>query len=107
MEKRIKKAPAGLRAAGKAFWQKVLHQYEIDTAHDFSRLAICCQCLDVIEAAQQDIAENGMYLTDRYGQLRERPSGDIIRKNQTIFLRALRELNLDTVPDENRPPALY
>jgi P27 family predicted phage terminase small subunit len=104
-----KHTPKHLNDAGKAFWKKVLSEYQFENEHDFKRLALCCECLDNIAVARKEIAEKGSFYTDRFKQPKPHPGYALIKDNMIVFTRILRELSLDIEPpaDAQRPPKLY
>ena len=102
------KTPAGLQANGCKFWEKILGEYILEEAHDLERLSMACKCLDDIHQGEEQIKLDGMYVRDRYGQVKEHPAAKVIRDNRIIFCRIIRELALDIeTPSESRPPRAY
>ena len=102
------KTPAGLQANGRKFWRKVMSEYVLEEAHDLERLSMACKCLDDIHQGEEQIKLDGMYVRDRYGQVKEHPAAKVIRDNRIIFCRIIRELALDIeTPSESRPPRAY
>ena len=100
--------PEGLKEAGQQFWVQVMSEYQIEEAHDLTRLKLACQCLDEIKADREVLEAEGRYITDRFHQQREHPAKKAMRDNQALFCRILRELRLDlTTGPENRVPRQY
>jgi phage terminase small subunit len=105
---KIPKPPAGLQASGRKFWTKVLTEYDLSESHDLERLRQACSCLDEIAEGEKIIKSEGRFIVDRFKQRREHPAGRTIRDNKILFLRAVRELNLDiSQAPEARPPRKY
>jgi len=94
-----------LHKIGAAFRKKVLAEFDFEKTHDFRRLDLACSCLDRIETCRQKIEEEGLFVTNRFQEQKENPAAKAEREQKIIFIRILRELNLDfhEVPD-TRPP---
>ena len=104
---KIKRAPSGLKAAGKSFWRKVLSEYQLEEAHDLQRLFQLCGCLDEIGEAEEVVEKDGRFILDRFGQQKEHPASRAIRDNKVLFCRILRELALDIAVPDSRIPRQY
>ena len=100
------KYPKDLKKTGRAFWKRVLTEYQLEEAHDLTRLHMAACCLDDIDDAEGKIEQDGMFVKDRYDQLKENPAGKVVRDNRIIFCRIIRELALD-LSDDPRPPRQY
>ena len=57
-------------------------------------------------AASALIAEQGLTITDRHGQVRPHPTVAIERDSRVAFVRVLRELGLSDEANDSRPPRL-
>jgi len=101
------KAPKTLGKAGRKFWKTVLEEFSLTDAHDLERLTLACGCLDAIDAAQEQIEQDGAFIADRYGAVKEHPAGKVVRENKVIFCRIVREMALDIEMPESRPPRRY
>lgn len=103
------KPPSNLKAKGRRFWTSVLKDYSLDECHDLERLHQAAMCLDEIEAAEAVKKSQGLYVQDRFGQVREHPAQKTIRDSRTLFLRCVRELGLDiqTLESDFRPRRQY
>jgi phage terminase small subunit len=88
--------------------KKVMGEYVLEEAHDLERLAMAASCLDDISEAEKQVKLDGVFVRDRYGQVKENPASKVIRENRVIFCRIIRELGLDieTSP-ESRLPRKY
>jgi len=100
------KYPKDLKKTGRAFWKRVLTEYQLEEAHDLQRLQMAARCLDDIDDAEKKIETDGMFVTDRYGQIKEHSAGKVQRENRIIFCRIIRELALD-LSEDTRPPRQY
>lgn len=101
------KTPKTLGKAGKKFWKTVLEEFTLSDAHDLERLQMACSCLDSINAAQGQIEQDGAFIADRYGAVKEHPAGKVVRENKVIFCRIVREMALDIEVPESRLPRRY
>ncbi|MFC1580040.1 hypothetical protein ACFL4N_03930 [Thermodesulfobacteriota bacterium] len=104
----IPRCPKGLRKKGKEFFRKVVREYTFTEAHDLERLFQACGCLDTIGDAEEKVTQYGMFIQDRFNQIKESPAMKIIRDHKMLFCRIIRELNLDVaLPGDPRPPRQY
>lgn len=102
------KTPMELKKSGKKFWQKVLSEYELSEAHDLERLSMAAKCLDEISAAEAQVTQDGMFLTNRYGSVIEHPAMKTVKDLRLLFVKIIRELALDIdTPADTRPPRKY
>jgi len=99
--------PAFLKGRGRKFYEDVLSEFIIETFHDRERLAAAAGELDIQDEAQKAIDTHGFYVVNRYGRLIENPGIKTLRDSRTLFVRILRELQLDVSAEESRPPSLY
>ncbi len=47
------KYPKDLKKTGRAFWKRVLTEYQLEEAHDLQRLQMAARCLDDIDDAEK------------------------------------------------------
>ena len=104
---KIPKAPNGLNSPGKRFWKKVLSEYDLQESHDLERLAMACKCLDDLAEAEKRVKSDGMFVTNRYGNLVEHPGIKLVKDSRTLFIKIIREMCLDLTTGESRPPRRY
>jgi phage terminase small subunit len=91
------KMPPGL-GASKRLWREITEQYVEWEPHHLKLLELICTTWDRISEARHVLQEQGLYLTDRYGVLKEHPSCITERQNKSLFMRLTRELGLDISP---------
>lgn len=98
----------GLGKTGRKFWNRVLAEFVIENEHDLRRLEMAARCLDEIEVAEEVVSREGMYIKDRFQQVREHPGMKTIRDSRGLFARLIRELGLDLQESpESRLPRRY
>ena len=101
----IPKAPKHLSTAAGRWWDAVVREYVLEE-HHVRLLTLAAEAWDRCCEAREAIAKHGIVFEDRFGQPRTRPEVAVERDNRLAFARLLRELSLDTAPEESRPPAL-
>ena len=108
MKQKYPKSSIKLGKVGAKFRRDVLKEYFFTDTHDHRRLELAAACLDRIDDCRKIIDKEGSFVFDRFKQRREHPACKTERDNKILFLRAVRELNLD-IQDapESRPPGLY
>ena len=103
-----KRAPKGLKASGRAFWRKVRDEYVFTDAHDLARLLMAAKCLDDLQTAEEQVEQDGHFVKNRYGNIIEHPAVKSIKDFRLLFVKIVRELNLDVeAAKDARPPRLY
>lgn len=87
--------PKHLGASGRGLWRAVVTGFAVDEPHRRVVLTVAAECMDLIAAAQAEIAEHGL-VTDggRYGR-KVNPAVAIDRDQKRLLLTALSMLDLD------------
>ncbi len=100
-------APRKLKPESRKFWRYVMETFELEPHHE-QILRVCCESLDRMAVARSVLARDGPTFVDRFGQPAVRPEVKIEKDAQIIFMRGLRELDLDRedLPGAARGPAL-
>jgi len=96
------KPPRHLKAAGKALWNDIVHQYRIADGAGLVLVTTAAEALDRIREAQAAIRKHGALVADRYGGVKQNPACFLERDAQAGMLSALRALNLDLEPLRDR-----
>lgn len=99
--------PKELGSKGVEFWRNVLAEFDLTDFHDLTRLKQAAQCLDELDAAENQIKADGMYLPNRYGNVTEHPACKTVRDLRLLHCKIIRELSLDLPSPESRPPRTY
>ncbi len=95
--------PKSLNAEAKKWWRKLVEEYEISDPLGLLLLQTALEALDRLRDAQNSIIDDGVTVTDRYGQLRANPAVNIERDARAAMLAALKAMNLDLEPLRDRP----
>ena len=93
MKKTIK-PPEHLSPEARKIFQRIVHEYEIDSAAEVI-LITCCEARDRREEARAAIAKDGAVFVDRFGQLKPSPWAGIERDAAGILARCWRLLGFD------------
>ena len=102
---RISKPKHLSRTAGK-FYTDVFKEFELEP-HHLKILTAACECLDRMQDAREQIKKDGLFVKDRYGQVKAHPAQKVEIDNKTLFARLIRELGLDIEgPEESRLPRI-
>lgn len=99
--------PSCLGDESRAFWQEVCRSFFLE-AHHLKILESACTCWDRIVIARDEIAANGVFIKDRYNQIKTNPAVRVEHDSKILLARLLRELQLDVeLSEEPRPPRMY
>jgi len=106
MTEKTTNPPKHLSATMRNWWVEVTNTYDMTTL-DLRRLQACCEAWDRMTAAREVLAKDGMFYTDANGSPRKHPACNVEAEARIAFLRAAREIGLDTeAAPEVRPPVL-
>lgn len=94
-----------LSAASRRWVAGIEAEYELEDWHR-RLLQGAAEQWDRAQEARATVAVDGAYVKDRFGQLRAHPGVAVQRDALTLFARLVRELNLDSAPDDARPPRI-
>ena len=85
----------------------IVSDYDLEPV-DLARLATACHALDRAEQAAAEVRRDGLLVTMPSGARRPHPAVRIEAESRALFLRSLRELDLDAeaIPEAVRPPSL-
>jgi phage terminase small subunit len=102
------KEPKGLGTAGRRYWKQSMVEVDFEEVHDLERLLMAAKCLDDLSEAESRVKADGMFMTNRYGNVVEHPAVKTIRDTRLLFVKIVRELGLDLdPPTDSRPPRQY
>ena len=89
-------APSHLTSARKRLYRQLVADYGLDREpHALETLRLACEALDRCDQARDLVAEHGVMLSDRFGQLKPNPAIAIERDARLGAVRCFRELSLD------------
>lgn len=95
--------PKGLSTEAKRWWKRLRTEYEIEDDAGLLLLQTGLEAFDRMRLAQEAIARDGMTVRDRFGQPKPHPLLPAERDARAQMLAALRALNLDVEPLQDRP----
>lgn len=88
------------------WWVSVVNEWEL-SAHHKMLLTAAGSSWDQMKVAEESIAKTGLTYRDRFDAPHAVPEVQIAKDAKALFVRIVRELNLDnTAPDESRPPRI-
>lgn len=102
-QQRPAKAPKGLRPASRRLWMATTAAFECE-GHHLAILEAVCRELDRAERAEELIAIEGEYISDRYDAPKAHPALAVARSSRLAAARLLRELGLDLEDEAPRLP---
>jgi hypothetical protein len=99
--------PTGLRAGTRRWFVAVSSSWDLEE-HHLRQLAIAARSWDQAEEADELVRREGLVIQMPSGASRPHPAIRIGNEARALFLRALRELDLDLEPPAatKRPPML-
>jgi phage terminase small subunit len=96
--------PNTLSPAAQSWWKATTEEYELEP-HHVRLLSEAAHSWDRAAQARALVDAEGIVVRDRFGQVKSHPAVAIERDARNVFVRIMRELDLDGVPEpESRPP---
>jgi P27 family predicted phage terminase small subunit len=99
----MKKAPSTLTQEAAEWWDKILTEYQIDDEAGFLILQTALESFDRMREAQGLIKRDGLVFETESGGFKPHPAAIIERNSRAAMLSALKALNLDIEPLNDRP----
>jgi len=99
----VPKAPAHLSKEAKSWWGRIVDEYDIQDQAGQLILQIGLEAFDRMRLAQGLLKKEGMTTQDRFGQPKAHPATTVERDSRAAMLGALKQLNLDLEPLNDRP----
>jgi P27 family predicted phage terminase small subunit len=90
-----KSTPKKLSAEARRWRKKIIESFELDDDAGMLLLQTAMEAFDEMRRAQNQIAQDGAVVKDRFGQLRQHPAALNLRDSRTAMMRSLKALNLD------------
>jgi phage terminase small subunit len=90
-------APEHLTAPTAAWFEAVVAEYALEE-HHVRLLTLAAEAFDRSQQAREALREQGLFIEDRFGQLRPHPAVAVERDSRIAFARLIRELNLEGEP---------
>jgi len=97
------RAPKHLSKEARSLWDKLLKEYEISDEAGLLILATAMEAFDRMREAQTIIKTEGMTILDRFDQKKAHPLTTVERDSRSAMLSALKALNLDLEPLNEKP----
>lgn len=91
------KAPAHLRRATAAWWQRVVKEHALAES-DQRLLSLAGEAWDRAQGARETLEKTGLYYQDRFDSPRAHPAVAVERDSHIAFGRLLRQLALGADP---------
>lgn len=92
--------PGHLTSAAKDLWRSVATGYVLEP-HHLRMLTAACEAWDRMTEARETLAAEGTIYRDRFGAPRKHPAVSIEENARLQFLRAIRELHLDSGAEDD------
>jgi P27 family predicted phage terminase small subunit len=86
--------PAHLSDDARDWWEAVTGTFELEP-HHVRLLQAACESWDAAQRAREAVAEHGVLVEGRYGQLVANPAASIEKENRLAFARLVGQLDLD------------
>ncbi len=96
------KAPKTLSREAARWWRKLIAEYIIEDEAGRLLLMVALEAFGRMRQAQAALAEEGLTVTDRFGQAKAHPLCTVERDSRAQMLAALKALNLDLEPLRDR-----
>lgn len=97
------KTPSGLSREAGAWWKKILAEYEIHDEAGRLILQTALEAFDRMRQAQSILTQEGPVVRDRFDQPKAHPMTVVERDSRAAMLGALKQLNLDLEPLNDKP----
>jgi P27 family predicted phage terminase small subunit len=97
------KPPKSLSAEARRRWTSIRNEYDIVDPGGLLILDSGLEAFDRMRQAQRRLKREGLTTKDRFGQVKAHPATVIERDSRAAMLAALKQLNLDLEPLEQRP----
>src|SRR6056297_961656 len=96
-------APKHLSRPAKTWFKKIQDEYEIEDKAGLLLLQTAFEAFDRMKEAQDTISNDGPVILDRFEQKKAHPLLSIERDSRAQMLAALKQLNLDIEPLNDKP----
>ena len=97
------RAPKHLSQEASELWRSILKEYTFEDAHDFKTLALCCECVDTINAARAALDKDGHFIINRFDEIRPHPALAVIRDHKILYAKLIKALKLGDEPPKPDP----
>lgn len=97
------KPPKTLSTEASSWWKKLIEDYAINDEAGFLLLQTGLEAFDRMRGAQEVIRREGLQVKDRFDQAKAHPLLTVERDSRAQMLMALKALNLDLEPLNDKP----
>jgi P27 family predicted phage terminase small subunit len=98
--KKLPKPPSHLKTATRRWWKMVLENFDLEES-ELPLLEAACVSWDRACEARRLIDEQGLTVSDRFGQLKANPACGIERDSLATYGRLIRQLGFGTSETES------
>ena len=95
---KLPSVPPTLTKEAGGWWKRLIDQYAIDDDYGLLLLQTALEAFDRMREAQAVVSEEGLQVTDRYGQIKSHPACTIEKDSRSQMLASFKALNLDLEP---------
>lgn len=95
MANRTPQPPKSLSSAARAFWRRIVADWEIDDEAGLALVEVAAQAHARALDARGQIDRDGSVIRDRFGQLKAHPAVAIERDAAALVVRTVRALGLE------------
>lgn len=81
---------------------RIKKDYDISDPSGLLYLEVAQNALNDLEEARQVLKTDGITIPDRKGSIKKHPAWSIAKEANMLFLRAIRALNLNPNPEEDK-----
>ena len=94
--------PKTLSAEAKRWWERLMEEYELTDEAGQLILQTSLEAFDRMRQAQARLKKEGLTVEDRFGQPKPHPLTTVERDSRSQMLAAIKQLNLDLEPLQDR-----
>ena len=95
--------PKGLSREAQRWWRRLHTAFDLADEDALFLLESALRSFDRAEAARRRIDQEGLTVTDRFGQAKAHPLTVVERDSRGQFLQGMKALNLDLEPLNEQP----
>ena len=97
-QSKLPRVPVTLSKEAGTWWKRLIREYMIDDDYGLLLLQTALEAFGRMREAQAVIAEEGLQVTDRYGQIKSHPATTVEKDSRSQMLASFKCMNLDVEP---------